>query len=446
MQRWLNCQAERSDCLDFLEQGFREHARNERVLLPGQSTIERMISQARTYAQEWIAKSITSDLSETDIQSIDDLRRSDEKTQQSVLQGIKAAIGCPSPNTLADILNRITLLKDMRLPQQAVESIHPDMRRRMTVTVQLYSVDNLYSDFNAETRRAYLACYLYERQKALVDFAIETFDSTAQGMYRRSECYARDDDVKRSAPAMNDKLRMFRTVARVMLDPDIPDVDVRNEFFDEVPREDLSKALTASDDLIRPEDFNCFDYLERRYTYLRTFFPRFLRVIELEGTPAAERILSAVRALKYWNAEAIRKVPASAPLDFVPAKWQPYVCPSDETVDRHYYELCVLNELHQALQSAEIWAVGGRRYGNIEDLLIPREKWEQVRDQCYQELELPKDPQVWLDDALGKLTAQIGKTTRNLSSNPQVFIEGDKVHLKSLDPIELPQRVTRLRQ
>ena len=74
MQRWLNSQAERSDCPDFLEQGFREHARNERVLLPGQSTIERMISQARTYAQEWIAKSITSDLSESDIQSIDDLR------------------------------------------------------------------------------------------------------------------------------------------------------------------------------------------------------------------------------------------------------------------------------------------------------------------------------------------------------------------------------------
>ena len=33
---------------------------------------------------------------------------------------------------------------------------------------------------------------MYERQKALVDFAIETFDSTAQG---RSEG-ARDDDVE----------------------------------------------------------------------------------------------------------------------------------------------------------------------------------------------------------------------------------------------------------
>jgi hypothetical protein len=81
----------------------------------------------------------------------------------------------------------------------------------MTATVQLYSVDNLYSDFNVDTRRAYIACYLYERQKALVDFALEAFDSIAQGMYRRSEG-DRDDDIKRAAPALNEKLLMFVTL------------------------------------------------------------------------------------------------------------------------------------------------------------------------------------------------------------------------------------------
>jgi hypothetical protein len=37
---------------------------------------------------------------------------------------------------------------------------------------------------------------------ALVDFAIETLASIAQGMYRRSEC-DRDDDVKRAAPSLH---------------------------------------------------------------------------------------------------------------------------------------------------------------------------------------------------------------------------------------------------
>ena len=444
-QSWLDHQAERSDDPDYLRQVLEARLRSEHTILPADSTIDRMVAQARSAAQDWIAKSIAGALGKRQIKSIDDLRKIKEGSHRSHLQWIKDPVGYASPNTLKDLLDRIELVRSIGLPTNAFEAIHPDMRRRMTVTVQVYSVDNLYADFHAERRRSYLACYLFERQKALIDLAVETFDSVAQGMYRRSES-ERDEQVRRHAPATNEKVLMFRTLAGAILDTNIPDEGVRNRVFDQIPRDKLSAAYTEAEDLARPEDFNCFDFLERRYNYLRGFFPRFLRVIEFDGTPAAQPILQAVRALRYWNAEAIRKVPASAPLDFVPAKWQPYVCPSDGCVDRHYYELCVLNQLHQALQSCEVWAVGGRRYGNVEDLLIPQDQWSEIRDECYQELGLPKDPQVWIDEALGKLTAQIGKTTRNLPSNPQVFTDDGRVHLRSLDPEELPERIVRLKE
>ena len=222
--------------------------------------------------------------------------------------------------------------------------------------------------------------------------------------------------------ADNEKLHMFSTETAIVVDLNVPDAQVRNAIFDKIPREKLMKALAEAESLVRPEDFNCFDYLALRYNYLRSFFPRFLRVVEFEGTPAAKPILQAVRALRYWNAEAIRKVPTSAPVDFVPAKWQPYVCPSGGRIDRHYYELCVLNQLHQALQSGEVWAVGGRRYGNVEDLLIPEDQWRRIRDECYHELGLPKDPQV-CDTALltGPGSWEPVERSSPLASQPMVW-------------------------
>ena len=69
---------------------------------------------------------------------------------------------------------------------------------------------------------------------------------------------------------------------------------------------------------------------------------------------------------------------------------------SDGQLDRRYYELCVLECLQEALQSGVIWAAGGRRYGNIEDLLIPREAWIAMSRECYADLGLPENPMVWL--------------------------------------------------
>ena len=85
-----------------------------------------------------------------------------------------------------------------------------------------------------------------------------------------------------------------------------------------------------------------------------------------------------MKAVRYWNAEAIRKVPASAPLEFVPQKWKAYVYPTDGVIDRQYYEICLTLQLHQALKSGEIWAAGGRRYGNVDDLLIGKDTWSRI--------------------------------------------------------------------
>ncbi len=85
MQRWLNGQAERSDSPEYLEQALRDRARLERFLLPAQSAIDRIIASARTYAQDWIAESITSGLSAAQ-QSLDkgDFKAARERVAEAI--------------------------------------------------------------------------------------------------------------------------------------------------------------------------------------------------------------------------------------------------------------------------------------------------------------------------------------------------------------------------
>jgi len=48
------------------------------------------------------------------------------------------------------------------------------------------------------------------------------------------------------------------------------------------------------------------------------------------------------------------------------------------TIDRRYYELCVLSELRDRLRAGDAWVVGSRRYRSFEERLISNETLEEL--------------------------------------------------------------------
>jgi hypothetical protein len=78
-------------------------------------------------------------------------------------------------------------------------------------------------------------------------------------------------------------------------------------------------------------------------------------------------------------------------VDFIERKWLPYVINRDGHLDRHYYELCVLWELRNALRAGNVWLAFSRRYANPESYLIPKADWPARRPEVCQQVQLPDD-------------------------------------------------------
>ena len=55
-------------------------------------------------------------------------------------------------------------------------------------------------------------------------------------------------------------------------------------------------------------------------SYLRQFAPAVLSAVQFDGGPGTERLLQAVSLLTGLYATGARKVPADAPVEFVPTK------------------------------------------------------------------------------------------------------------------------------
>ena len=95
--------------------------------------------------------------------------------------------------------------------------------------------------------------------------------------------------------------------------------------------------------------------------------------------------------LRQLNADGAATCPDETPLDFVPARWRPYVNDNPGRIDRAYFELCVLWELRGALRAGDVWLEGSRRYADPETYLIPRERWPGLRAEVCRQLQVSGD-------------------------------------------------------
>ena len=97
------------------------------------------------------------------------------------------------------------------------------------------------------------------------------------------------------------------------------------------------------------------------------------------GGTAATELLKALEILRELNATGARKVPANAPIGFVPTRWRGYldtaIQSGNTSAYRHYWELCVL----LALRTGDVWLPGSRRYSDPAAYLLTPSRWADHR-------------------------------------------------------------------
>jgi hypothetical protein len=129
--------------------------------------------------------------------------------------------------------------------------------------------------------------------------------------------------------------------------------------------------------LARSEEFDPYEMLGKHYTGIRRWAPAFLDAFVFQGVPAAAALMRAIDMLREMNRRASSSLPKSAPIGFIRERWARHVLRGG-SIDRRYYELCVLSELRNRLRAGDVWVVGSRRYRAFEERLISRETLKEL--------------------------------------------------------------------
>ena len=103
-------------------------------------------------------------------------------------------------------------------------------------------------------------------------------------------------------------------------------------------------------------------------------------VFEMRASIRAS-LMRAIEVLREANRSETSSLPKSAPTGFIKQRWAAQVIAVvGGTIDRRYYELCVLSELRDRLRAGDVWVTGrSRQYRSYEERLISLETLENLR-------------------------------------------------------------------
>lgn len=446
LQTWLLERALEHDRPTLLLQLLCEWLRHHHLVRPGVTRLERWVSAARQQAQQETYARLKPLLDDHTTTQLDALLQVDEATGRTPLAELRRTATANSPAAILMALAKLTRCRDYGVAQWAVSTINPN---RLNYLAQLARrTTNQGLQRMAPSRRyPTLVAFLSHTLRDAIDEVLDLFDRCLGETEARAR---RDRDTFRQAvaDATNEKVWLFRTLGQVVLDSRIEDSALRPAIYQQIPPEVLQEALADTERIIRPLDDHALDFLARRYSYVRQFAPRFLEMLEFRTHHQPHPLLDAVQRLRQLNTTQRRQVPRETPLEFVPAKWRPYVIDrSTQKIDRCYYELCTLWQLRAALRSGEVWVSGSRRYADPETYLIPKSQWPSLRAEVCQQLSMPATPEQRLEDRETELTARLTQVDQLLARRDSpVQVEDGALVLTPLAAEERPASVGALEQ
>jgi TnpA family transposase len=443
--------------------------RERQVLLPGATTLTRLVAQVRDAALQRLWDTLSALLTPTQARLLEDLLDVPDGARVSDLERLRRGPTTVSGKAMVGALDRIGEVACVGVGGVDLTVVPA----RRVVELARYG---MAGKAPALRRHPYsrklatlLATVVYLEAKA-TDDALELFDVLmTTNLMARAERASSKEKLRRYPRLSRDGAKCAAAVA-VLLEAvewgDDVSLDVIWDAIEtRVSRAELRAVVANLAEVAPPPDAEPHGEwraaLVERYPVVRQFLPKLCTIVAFGATAEAAAVLYAVKDLpELLTARPTKQVPTGSldarrvAVDLVPAGWwrQLVFAPGrpEGTVDRNAYVFCVLEQFHQRLRRCDIFATASTRWADPRAQLLAGEAWEVARGSVLNALQLPAEPDALLDAYAEELDAAWQHTAGRLDggdADGEVRIDADgRLHAEKVKAVPEPPSLVDLRR
>ena len=433
LYEWLTDRALENDRPSTLLQQASEWLYKERIVRPGITTLEELIQASRDDAHQRTYNQVAEVLDAELEKRLDQLLQPNLEIGNTPLTWLRLAARAYSANDINQVLDKIDMVYQWSINEWQLAKLPPGRILHLVQIARRSSNQALQRKAESE-RYPLLMVFMADEYERLTDEVLDLYDQRLVQTERNARQDLQAHRLKISEALQKVAGYFGKTTPIILNEDEVADNDVRPTIFKTVSREELENSLQLLTD--HQHELDEIDFIGRRYSYLRQFFPRLLATLKFRAYQEPDSLLEALHILKEMNENSTDRLPKhleNVPTDFIDKHWLKRTVNRDGTVNRRWYDLCVMWELRNALRSGRIWVEHSKRYTHLDAYLMPKETWQTKKPVFF---EMVAIEQKW-EDRQKALHVRLESALKNLNDqlpdDEALRIEEGQIILTSYD-------------
>lgn len=392
--------------------------RKNRALLPGVSVLARQVSEARTAAERRLYEAVARAAHRADpalASALAGLLVVPEGKRVSELERLRTPPVKSTGTAMVRAMERVEEISAFALGRVILSRVPVNRLSTLARYGQLSKAQTILRAPKPR-RTALLTAVVRQLEAQAVDDALDLFAVLMANRLISPARRASERERLAMLPQLEKAPRILAKASKILTeeldlvaehDADLDVAALWAALEEAMPRMAVAGAVATVEALV-PEDDGSAEAAMReklglRYNTVRPFLSLLGESEALDAGPAGRRILKAVRRLPALSRRRVKDrplLPREVDADLVPAMWRRAVFSNAKlpqgAVDRDAYVVCVLEQLHRALNRRDVFAAPSNRWADPRARLLDFLRWEAMRPDVLAGLSLTEDATEYL--------------------------------------------------
>lgn len=352
--------------------------RNKKIILPGITTIERIVRKVCINIESSLFSDIYSCLVPEQYRLLDKIIESQDEKVMTVLGMLRNVSGQCSPQAFNDVADKLKQVRELNLNVD-LSFIHPNRIKQIYRAASRYE-PHMFRRFPNQKKYALLVIYLQMLEQKLVDMAVEIHDKLINSYLSKGR-KLQDKMQQENGKSINEKVHLFINIGAALIRSRKEGTDPFAAIENIMPWEKMVEYIEDAKILVRPQGYDYLDLIDKWYSQLRKYSPTLLDTLTFSSTNTSmSPLIHSLDVLRELNRSNRRNVPEDTSVEFLPERWRKHIYGNDNSIDRHYYEMAVLAELKNRIRSGDVAVEGSCNYRNFNDYMLPVSQWKKKTD------------------------------------------------------------------
>ncbi len=409
-------------CLNFL--------RANKIIFPAITTLEKIVWEAKLEAEKNLMDTVSDSLTAEQKESLDNLLLiSNENSNRTTLGWLKEPVGFPSPDTFLSIAEKIEYIRKLNVESTSINHFHPQ-RLSQTYRLALRYEPYALRDFKDSKRYALLVILLINLSKDLIDKAFDIHHRQMLTLFSKGR-KTQEQIQQQNGKKLNEKVIHFASLGQILIKAKQDGIDPFEALEKIFDWDFFVSSVEEAQGLTRPIDFDYLDLLHTKFYFLRRYTPTLLRVLEFTSTKSNEPLIDATSVIKELNQTGKRKIPVDAPIEFISKRWKKHLYDEEGMINRHYYEMAILEELREHVKAGDISITGSKQYMDFEEYILSKEEWKNRKINI--DLAVDISYESYINERITSLNERLQWFSKNLHQLKGVSFSNGKLSLSRLE-------------